>query len=95
MSEYVSYADAAFVAIKMVEGLNPRAFYDEIPSKKGASYMLNWNGMSLLGGIMGVKIVKLEETDESDETQVVMRGTAVNQQGDEGYSWLSRPKARL
>ena len=92
MSEYVSYADAAFVAIKMVEGMNPKAFYDEIPSKKGPSFMLNYKGMSLLGGIMGVNVTLLEETEESDETQVVMKATARDPQDNKGYAWLSRPK---
>ena len=92
MNEYVSYADAAFAAIKMVEGLNPKAFYDEIPSKKGPSFMLNYKGISLLGGIMGVKVVELTETEESDETQIVIKSLAENPQGDLGYGWLSRPK---
>ena len=92
MSDYVSYADAAFVAIGMIEGTNPKAFYDEIPSRGGKTNMLNYKGVSLLAGIMGVSVVSIEETDESDESEVVVKAEALSPNGNKGYAWLSRPK---
>ena len=91
-NKYASYNDAAFVAMELTEGLEPKAFFDVIPSKRGDTQMVNYKGMTLLSGIMGCRITNIEETDESDDEIVVMKIEAENPAGDKGYAWLSRPK---
>lgn len=86
--QYVSYEEAPFVAIKMVEGLRYEAFYDEI--KKG-QFMLNYSGISLLAGIMGCNVEKIE-IDDDDAKELVLKAIAVNPEGHQGYAWISRPK---
>ena len=91
-----SYYEAAGVAMELIEkeGLHPTAFYDEIPAGGKKTYMLNYKGSNLLAGLMGVHITELTETDESDETEVVVKATAQNPAGDKGWAWLSRPKQK-
>ena len=89
-----SYFEASTVAINMIKenGLHPQSFYDEIPVSGKKSYMLNYKGISLLAGLMGCSITSIEETNESDEKEIVVKVEAQNPNGDKGFSWLSRPK---
>lgn len=89
-----SYYEAPKVAMEMIEenGLHPQAFYDEIPSRGKKTYMLNYKGSNLLAGLMGVHITEILETEESDESEVVVKATAENPNGNKGWAWLSRPK---
>lgn len=84
----VPYSAAPIVAMELIQGLKPSAFFDKIQGQNS----LNFKGISLLAGIMGCHIIEIEETDETDAKQLVMKAVAVNPQGHKGYGWISRPK---
>ena len=90
-----SFYEAPNVAMEMIEGLHPTAFYDDIKMRGKMSQMLNYKGISLLAGLMGCHVISIEETDESDAKQLVLKAVAENPMGHKGYGWISRPKQTL
>ena len=87
-----SYYEAPAAAMDMIDGLSPKAFYDEIPSKGGKTPMINYKGISLLAGLTKCHITSIEETEESDGKWLVLKATAENPEGHKGFAWISRPK---
>ena len=85
----VSYYDAPRVAMQMVEGTNLRAYFDTIQGKN----VLLWQGVQILNGIMGIKIVSVKHEEGDGILEVSCH--AQNPQGDNGFGFISQPHTKV
>ena len=93
MNNQVSYFDAPSVAMKMVEGLDYTAFYDEFKTRSGKkAYELNFNGVKLLAGIMGCIQESVKVAEDIHEGHVTVEARACIPDGNSGFSMISQPK---
>ena len=93
MNNQVSYFDAPKVAMKMVEGLDYTAFYDEFKTRSGKkAYELNFNGVKVLAGIMGCIQDSVRVAEDIHEGHVTVEAHASIPNGNSGFSMISQPK---
>ena len=89
----VSYHDAPFVALEMLEGLEETVFYDEYKIRGKATHVLNYKGVDLLAGIMCCHVEFIREVeDETDEKAYTLESEASNPRGHKGFAKISRTK---
>jgi len=87
---YASYANAANAAMEMLDGLDESAFYDTFTIQGRRRYTLNYKGVRVLAGVMGVRIESIEETDLDENMEV--KAISINVDGHHGFSFISQPK---
>lgn len=82
-----SYYEAPKIAMDMVEHLPPQQFFNEIPKGSG-KYVLTWEGVRILMGLMHVSIESIKHEDSSDVLEVEC--VAVNKEEEKGFSFISQ-----
>lgn len=83
-----SYYEAPKAAMEMVEHLPPQQFFSEIPKGSG-KYILTWEGVRILIGLMHVSIESISHKDTADVLEVEC--VAVNPNQEKGFSFISQP----